>query len=192
MARNLSVFGSENGLGRGLAANPFLMLHREMNRLFDDVFRSTPVPFDQSGETIVPQVNVSETDKELRVTAELPGVSEKDIDVTVDGDVLTIRSEKKAELKDDKENYYFVERAYGTLQRTLRLPFSVDPGQVQANFENGVLTITLPKPQGEQARKIAVQKGARNGGETQQASGQTQQNVESAASHQSQSSAQAS
>jgi HSP20 family protein len=95
MARNLSVFGSENGLGRGVAANPFLMLHREMNRLFDDVFRSTPVPFDQSGETIVPQVNVSETDKELRVTAELPGVSERDIDVTVDGDVLTIRAEKK-------------------------------------------------------------------------------------------------
>ena len=59
MARNLSVFGSDNGLGRGVAANPFLMLHREMNRLFDDVFRSAPVPFDPSGETIVPQRRIS-------------------------------------------------------------------------------------------------------------------------------------
>src|SRR3954452_3640516 len=161
MARNLSVFGSDNGLGRGVAANPFLMLHREMNRLFDDVFRSTPVPFDQSGEAIVPQINVSQTEKELRVTAELPGVSEKDIDLTVDCDVLTIRAEKKVERKEEKEkeNYYFVERAYGTFQRSLRLPFSVDAGQVQAQFENGVLTVTLPKPQGQQqSRKIEVQK----------------------------------
>jgi HSP20 family protein len=161
MARNLSVFGSDTGLGRGVAANPFLMLHREMNRLFDDVFRSTPVPFDQSGEAIVPQINVSQTEKELRVTAELPGVSEKDIDVRVDGDVLTIRAEKKVERKEEKEkeNYYFVERAYGTFQRSLRLPFSVDAGQVQAQFENGVLTVTLPKPQGQQqSRKIEVQK----------------------------------
>jgi HSP20 family protein len=87
MARNLSVFGSDNGLGRGVAAHPFLTLHREMSWLFDDVFRSTPVPFDQSGEAIVPQIDVSETDKEPRVTAELPGLSEKDIDVAVDGDV---------------------------------------------------------------------------------------------------------
>src|SRR4051795_7516645 len=83
MARNLSVFGSDNGLGRGVSANPFLMLHREMNRLFDDVFRSTPVPFDQSGEAIVPQISVSQTEKEVRVTHDLPGVSDKDIDVTV-------------------------------------------------------------------------------------------------------------
>jgi HSP20 family protein len=177
MARNLSVFGSDNGLGRGVAANPFLMLHREMNRLFDDVFRSTPVPFDQSGETIVPQINVSETDKELRVTAELPGASEKDIDVTVDGDILTIRAEKKVDRKEEKENYYFVERAYGTFQRSLRLPFSVDPGQVQAQFENGVLTVTLPKPQGQQqSRKIEVQKAKESGqsGEGAGAQGRTQ------------------
>ena len=161
------------------------MLHREMNRLFDDVFRSTPVPFDQSGETIVPQVNVSETDKELRVTAELPGVSERDIDVTVDGDVLTIRAEKKAEREGrqgEEETIISWSALTEHCSAALRLPFSVDPGRCRHNFENGVLTITLPKPQGqEQARKIAVQKGARNGGETQQASGQTQQNVESAA-----------
>jgi HSP20 family protein len=165
MARNLSIFGSDNGLGRGLPGNPFLTLHREMNRLFDDVFRSAPGAGDASSEVIVPQINVSETDKELRVTADLPGVSEKDIDVTVDGDLLSIRAEKKVERKEEKEkeNYYFVERAYGTFQRGLRLPFSVDPGQVQAQFENGVLTVTLPKPQDQPSRKVAVQKVGNDG-----------------------------
>ena len=167
MARNaLSTFGSDGGWGM----SPFVLLHREMNRLFDEVARGGPAAqAPAAGEALIPQINASETDKELRITAELPGVSENDIDVTVDDDLLTIRAEKKVERKDEKENYHFVERSYGVFQRSLRLPFSVEPEQVQARFENGVLTVTLPKLQGEQhARKIAVQKGG-NGQPDQQA-----------------------
>jgi HSP20 family protein len=171
MARNaLSTFGSDGGWERGWGMNPFVLLHREMNRLFDEVARGGPAAqAPTAGEALIPQINASETDKELRVTAELPGVSENDIDVTVDDDLLTIRAEKKVERKDEKENYHFVERSYGVFQRSLRLPFSVEPEHVQARFENGVLTVTLPKPQGEQhSRKITVQKGG-NGRPDQQA-----------------------
>lgn len=163
MARNpLSPFRS-GGLAErgGYGGDPFLSLHREMNRLFDDVLRGSfggPV---QSGEQgrgmMMPHMDVSETENEVRICAELPGVSEKDVDVSLSGDVLTIRGEKKLERKDDTENYHFVERSYGTFQRSLRLPYAVDPDQVQASFENGVLTVTLSKgKEQERSRRIQV------------------------------------
>lgn len=145
--------------------DPFLSLHREMNRLFDDVFNGRlggqmTSGSQQNGGMIVPDIDVSETDKEVRICADLPGVSEGDIDVSLDNDILTIRGEKKFERKDDKENYHFVERSYGTFQRSLRLPYSVDAGKVQANFDNGVLTVTLPKgKEQEHRKKIQVQSG---------------------------------
>ena len=123
-----------------------------MNRLFDDVFRGTGLPAATGsqgqgdvGTFVNASMNVSETDKEIRITAELPGVTEQDIDVSLDDDVLTIRGEKKFERKDEKENFHFVERSYGTFQRSLRLPYRCRSEQVQASFENGVLTVTLPK-----------------------------------------------
>jgi HSP20 family protein len=145
--------------------DPFLSLHREMNRLFDDVFRGTALPTASGsqgqgdvGNFVNASMNVSETDKEIRITAELPGVTEQDIDVSLNDDVLTIRGEKKFERKDDKENFHFVERSYGTFQRSLRLPYAVDSEQVQASFENGVLTVTLPKTgRQERSRRIQVQ-----------------------------------
>jgi len=85
------------------------------------------------------------TENEVRICAELPGVRQDDVEVSMDDDVLTIRGEKKLERKDEKENYHFMERSYGTFQRSLRLPFPVDPNQVQADFNNGVLTVTLPQ-----------------------------------------------
>lgn len=162
MARNpLTPFRSGSLLG----GDPFLSLHREMNRLFDDVMRTgLPTTGGQSGGAalLAPQLNVSETDNEVRITAELPGVSENDINVELNDDVLVIRGEKKFERKEEKERFHFVERSYGTFQRALQLPFSVDPDQVQANFENGVLTVTLPKSaQQERSRRIQVQGGGR-------------------------------
>lgn len=163
MARNpMTPFRSGGGM---LTGDPFLSLHREMNRLFDDVFRSTALPTASGsqgqgdvGNFVNASMNVSETDKEIRITAELPGVTEQDIDVSLDDDVLTIRGEKKFERKDDKENFHFVERSYGTFQRSLRLPYAVDSEQVQASFENGVLTVTLPKTgRQERSRRIQVQ-----------------------------------
>ena len=166
MTRNpITPFRPGGGMSPG---DPFLSLHREMNRLFDDVFRGAGLPAaetqGQGGGTFVnASMNVSETDKEIRITAELPGVTEQDIDISLNDDVLTIRGEKKFERMDDKENFHFVERSYGTFQRSLRLPFPVDPEQVQASFENGVLTVTVPKT-GRQERSRRIQVQARGAG----------------------------
>jgi HSP20 family protein len=103
---------------------------------------------------IMPNINVSETDNEIRITAELPGLAEKDVDVTLDDDVLTIRGEKK----DEKENDHVVERSLGRFQCSVRVPHSVIPDQVQARVENGILTVILPKDQAqEKTRHIKVQ-----------------------------------
>ena len=161
MARNpLSPYRGGGLLGGGF--DP-LSLHREMNRLFDDFMGGTPMAAQGQaggGNIINAHMNVSETDNEIRISAELPGVGEDDIDVSLNDDELTIRGEKKFERKDEKENFHFVERSYGTFQRSLRLPFPVDPEQVRASFENGVLTVTLPKAaQQERTRRIQVQRG---------------------------------
>jgi HSP20 family protein len=148
---------------RGMGADPFLSLHREVNRLFDDAFRGygPQAGAAQGGGNLIPaHIDVSETEGEFRVRAELPGVTEQDVDVTLDDDVLTIRGEKRLERKDEKESYHVVERSYGTFQRSLRLPYAVDPEQVRASFEHGVLTVTLPKTkQQERTRRIQVQTG---------------------------------
>ncbi len=164
MARNpLSPYRSGGFAGNGFS-DPFLSLHREMNRLFDDVFRgSLAAPQGEQsgpGSMLTPHIDVSETDKEVRICAELPGVKEDDVDVTLDGDVLTIRGEKKFQRTDDKENYHFMERSYGSFQRSLRIPYQVNPDEVKADFENGVLTVRLPKSQPQdRSRRIQVGKG---------------------------------
>ena len=163
MARVPSLFSPSSMLGGG---DPFLTLHREMNRLFDDVLRGGAMPAggqsgSQGGLLLAPQMDVSETEKELRIQVELPGVSEKDIDLSLDGDVLTIRAEKRQERKEERDGIHISERSFGTFQRSLRLPFQINPDQVQARFENGVLSVTLPKTQPqERSRRIQVQ-GAR-------------------------------
>ena len=157
-----SLMSSRSG---GLAANPFQFLQREMNRLFDDVLRpdfGMPMFGRGNGEEgmLVPRIEMRETDKELRITAELPGVTDKDVDVSLDDDVLTIRGEKKTERKEERENTHLTERSFGMFQRSLRLPYRVEPKEVKASFANGVLTVTMPKNKAqEQARKIPVQAG---------------------------------
>jgi HSP20 family protein len=159
--------------------DPFLSLHRDINRLFDETLRG-PAPSQaaqQGAAMISAPVNVAETQDEYRVTAELPGLSSGDVEVLLDEDVLTIRGERRFERRDDKESYHLIECSYGTVQRSLRLPAPVDAQQVQANFENGLLRITLPKSKAqERARRIEVQGSAgdqakRLGGEPQQHNG---------------------
>lgn len=150
----------------GPTGDPFTTLHREMNRLFDDVLRGGPAAaggnMPRTNMLLAPNMDVSETDKEVRIQAELPGVTEKDVDLSVDDNVLTIRAEKRQERKEEREGVHFSERNYGTFQRSLRLPFHVNPDQVQARFENGVLFVTLPKtPQQQRSRRIQIQ-GAQN------------------------------
>jgi HSP20 family protein len=152
----------------GMMMNPFQFLQREMNRLFEDILPSdfgAPLTGagDAQGRILMPRMEVRETDKELRVVAELPGVTEKDIDVSLDDDVLTIRAEKKIEKKEERENTHFTERSFGIFQRSMRVPYRLEPNQVNANFANGVLTVTLPKNEAQtQAHRIPVETGSQS------------------------------
>jgi HSP20 family protein len=146
---------------RGLTASPFLVLQRQMNRLLEDVFGPDTVVPSQTPEAVrgilSPRVEVTETETAVRIVAELPGVKEQDIDVSLDSGVLTLRAEKKAERREERENTHFTERSYGVFERALQLPFQADPDEVNAAFEHGVLTITITKPKGrDQRRKIEV------------------------------------
>jgi HSP20 family protein len=152
--------GREVSVRRGDEATPFLTLHREMNRLFDDVFRGfdiSPFGSDRSFERAMswPNLEVNETDKQVNVIAELPGLDEKDVEVELADGALTIRGEKKTET-EDKERL-FSERYYGRFER--RIPVDdVERDKVSASFKNGVLTVTLPKSPGAQqkVKRIAI------------------------------------
>jgi HSP20 family protein len=97
------------------------------------------------GQGLTPALDVKETEKELVVTADLPGIDEKDIQLTIHDGILSLRGEKKSERKDERENYYVMERSHGTFQRSIRLPETVNDEKAEARFDKGVLTITLPK-----------------------------------------------
>jgi HSP20 family protein len=132
---------------RGSAQDPFLSLHREVNRLFDDVFRGFGPPAGFGGlnawSAQWPTVEVSETEKDIRVTAEVPGLDEKDVEVLLEDGVLTIRGEKKAETED--KDRHFSERYYGRFERRINVGPDVERDKVEAAFKNGVLKVLLPK-----------------------------------------------
>lgn len=124
-------------------------LQREMNRMFEDFFarpRRLPVSFEELG-AYIPTVDISETEDAMEVSAELPGMSEKDIDVTLSPDrsYLTIRGEKKHEKEKKEKGYYHSERSYGAFRRSVTLPSVAKEDAIQATFQNGVLTIQLKK-----------------------------------------------
>jgi HSP20 family protein len=166
--RPLSLFNRSPSLpaarSEALSGDPFYRLQHEMNRLFDDAFSGFEFPASFRGEgdeTRLPRIDVHEADHAVEVEAELPGVDEKDIDVQVADNLLTIRGEKKFERKDEKEGQYRVmERSYGSFTRSMTLPFSVNPDAVEATFKNGVLKLTLPKPPEAQTqtKRIAIKR----------------------------------
>ena len=145
---------------RGEEGTPFLTLHREMNRLFDDVFRGldlNPFRFDRVFDRAWswPSIEVSENDKEVRVTAELPGLEEKDVEVQLSNGVLAIKGEKRTETEDNDR--LFSERFYGRFER--RIPVDdIDEDKVNASFGNGVLVVTLPRSAEAQrnVKRIAI------------------------------------
>jgi HSP20 family protein len=168
--RDLIPWGRENnqlpGLYRDNERDPFMALHREMNRLFDNAFRG----FDMRMPSLAggswmrggwPNVEISDAEKEIRVTAEIPGMEEKDVEVLLDDGVLTLRGEKRSET-DDKDKQ-FSERYYGRFERRIPIGYEVDEDKVKAAFHNGVLTVTLPKTERAQAkaRRIAINDGGK-------------------------------
>jgi len=140
---------SEVPVRRREAENPFFALQSEMNRLFDEFFRGfEPTPFRRLGErpgAFRPSVDVVETDKEIVVKAELPGMEEKDMAVLVSDDALTITGEKKDEREEQGKEYYHLERTYGSFRRVIPLPEAVDRDKIACRFKNGVLIVSIPK-----------------------------------------------
>ena len=150
---------------------PFESLRHEIDSLFEDfdggMWRSRfsrPMfdlqPFWSRGSTwaAVPAVDIAETDKAYEITAELPGMDEKNIEVKFADGVLTIKGEKKDEKEEKKKDYYLSERSYGSFQRSFQVPDGVDTDKIEATFKKGVLTVALPKSVEAQkaAKKIDV------------------------------------
>jgi HSP20 family protein len=161
---------------RAAGIDVFQSFRNEVDRLFDQFWRGfglpalggnfAPTPFGGGALTfgfVAPRVDVSEDDKAYRIAAELPGVTEKEIEVTLSGDLLTIAAEKTAEKEEKERSYHLSERRSGSLRRSFYLPEGVDRDHVEAALKNGVLTLTLPKtPEAQrQQKKIEVKSEAR-------------------------------
>jgi HSP20 family protein len=141
----------------GNRAYPPNQLRQEMNRLFDDFFDQTGLrdPFGMTGRGTFPALNVWEKGDRLLAEAEVPGLSMDDLEIFVSGNELTVRGERRP-VHPEGASYHRRERGVGSFTRAVRLPVDVDAGKVQARLNNGVLTITLPKSQAAQPRKIEV------------------------------------
>jgi len=146
--------------------HPFLSLQKEMNSLFDNFFdrgfNLEPFGFgDGKLDAFSPRVNIADKEKEVQVTVELPGMDEKDIEVSVNNDLLTIKGEKKEEKEEKKGGYYRKERSFGSFHRTIPLPDGIEEYKANATFKKGILNITLPKTKEAQkaVKKIPVMTG---------------------------------
>jgi HSP20 family protein len=131
-------------------SDPFNSFRSEMDRLFDAFMSGLPAVGSvrqgfPAAQGLTPTLDVKETDKEIVVKADLPGIDEKDIQLTFHDGVLSLRGEKKSERTDERENYHLMERSYGSFQRAIRVPETIDEDKVEARFDKGVLTVTLPK-----------------------------------------------
>jgi HSP20 family protein len=157
---------SANGGTRLQPVSLFGSLHREIDRLFDDLTRGGFGTLPSPAQTnLMPSIDVTETDKEIQITAELPGLERKDVDISIEDDLLTIRGEKKVETKqedqeDKDKNYHVSERSYGVFYRVIQLPPGVDPSSIQAVMSKGVLKLTIPKPAKAEPKKIEVKEAA--------------------------------
>ncbi|MCE5209236.1 MAG: Hsp20/alpha crystallin family protein [Chloroflexi bacterium] len=142
--------------------DPILSLQNEMNRMFDTFFE---YPFGShpmgDWESFAPSIDVYETDKEIKVDVELPGIDEKDIDITLGNNVLTISGKKETEETEKNKSFYRHERSYGSFRRSIQLPDDVDEDKIDATYNKGILKIVLPKTEQSVSlrKKIEIKKG---------------------------------
>ncbi len=129
---------------------------QEMDKLWEDFFGRGELLPAEAETAWVPAIDVKETDDAVIVEAELPGMEPKDIDVSVSGDMLIIKGEKKREKEEKGENYYRMETRYGTFSRAIRIPVPVDQDKIEAKYDKGVLKITLPKKEESKAKQIEI------------------------------------
>lgn len=143
--------------------HPVEQLHRQMNDLFDDFFGDFGLaPWSalerglRDSGLVVPRFEVAETDDAVEVAAELPGLDEKDVQVTLDNGVLTVEGEKKAEREEKKRGVFLSERRYGRFQRSIALPSGIDESKVKATFKKGVLNISVPKTEDARTARRSI------------------------------------
>jgi len=131
-------------------------LRREMDSLWDDYFGSGRRGLQPLQAVFAPAVDVKETAEAVVVKAEVPGMDAKEINISVTGNVLTIKGEKKSEREEKEENYHLVERSYGSFSRSLTLPAAVDLDNIEAKYDKGVLTVTCPKKEEVKPKPIEI------------------------------------
>jgi len=136
-------------------------LRRAMDKLFDDRFFTPYRFFDLDTEDIIPRIDAYHTDKELVIKASLPGVKPEEVDISIDGSCLTIKGETKEEEKVEREDYLWREHRHGTFCRTIALPNGLTTDKAEASFENGILTLTVPKAEEAKPKRIKVKAEAK-------------------------------
>ncbi|PBB83992.1 MULTISPECIES: Hsp20/alpha crystallin family protein [unclassified Mesorhizobium] len=150
--RDLIPWGNNNKgseIAKRDEENPVFSLQRDVNRIFEDFWKRFDQPFgafarwDAGG----PRTDIAETESALEVSVELPGLDQKEVDVSLTDSALTIKGERKSGREESKKGYHFAKRSYGSFYRSVPLPSGVDTDKVKAEFKNGVLTVTLPKTQ---------------------------------------------
>ncbi|HLA15026.1 MAG TPA: Hsp20/alpha crystallin family protein [Gemmatimonadaceae bacterium] len=142
-------------LYRMTTGSPVFGLRREIDRLFEDAFL-------REGQSWTPAVDIKETDNELTVELELPGLKPENVEITAENGILTIRGEKQSERKEEEQSrYHLVERTYGSFMRTFQLPQGVDEDQIAAEYDNGILSLRIPKAALPQPRRIQISSGSK-------------------------------
>ncbi|MGB4268040.1 MAG: Hsp20/alpha crystallin family protein [Spirochaetota bacterium] len=134
--------------------NPFEAFERDVKRIFDDFFTLEPV--DLFDSAWVPSIDVEEDEKSIHVRAEIPGIDEKDLNVTLEDNVLTISGKKKEERKEENKRYVLAERRFGSFKRSIALPADVKADNIKASFKNGVLTVDFEKKEVSQPKRITI------------------------------------
>jgi len=135
-----------------------ITLREKMNRLFEDAFTSRTEEKDLISRSWSPAVDIFETENELVLTAEVPGIEDKDIEIKIEDNTLSLKGERKFEKETKEENYHRIERAYGSFYRSFTLPTYIDQDKIRAEHQNGVLKITMPKKAELKPRKVKVLK----------------------------------
>lgn len=162
--RELLHLGKNVPVGRG--SNPIVTFQDEMNRLFSDFFGDVSLPSWFRGReaafAVSPAMDVTENDKEFKITAELAGLEAKDVQISTAEGYVTIKGEKKQESKEEHAGYFRQERSYGSFQRVVALPDTANLDKAEASFKSGVLTLSVPKKAGAQSkeRKIEIKQAA--------------------------------
>ncbi len=157
-------------------------IQNEMNRLFNTFF-DAPATTGEGARSLrrwVPPMDLVETGEAFVLRADLPGLTEQDVNIELEDNVLTISGERNADHEERKEGYYRVERAWGSFSRSLTLPEGVDPEAVQANFHHGVLEVRIPRPEARKPRKVAISVGGDSTQDSQTARPETIEGSEAA------------